>query len=319
MAFISNKGNNSNKINTTTKVFQMYNPEGEDASTLTLGYWNQYVTIKINPALDPSQRTNTSVYNYDTTASVVLNAETVTTLHEALKEFKREIATNGSAQPVAVLVNNNVVKVGMTSDYEGMDGQYYVGLFEVDDHLVQTGCLFYVFNAGVSDDSVSLKGWNEQTGQCAEEVVYESQWIAFNNFIEMAAKELVLGGAHGSSVSSNIALTKLTSAVDYLKSLVEMIVGKGGASNEPKSSGGIGGGFASQRRQRNLGTQSPSRSSRSMTQQTNVAEQPANSMPSRRTNRNKVVEESVDDLNSINDILKNVKTDSLDVDLDDLD
>ena len=318
MAFISNKGNNSNKINTTTKVFQIYNPEGEDASTLTMGFWNTYVTFKINPALEPSQRTANQVYNYDTTASVIANAEVITTLNEALKDFRRE-ASKGHAESVAVVAGQYVIKVGMAADYEGMEGQYYLGLFEVDDRLVQTGGLFYVFNANISDDSIALHGWDENTGKSVEEIAYESQWTMFCNFIDMAAREVVMGGAHGTNVATNVGITKLTSAVDYLKSLVEMIVGKGGSNNEPKSSGGFGGGFASQRRQRNLGTQSPSRSSRSMTQQTNITEQPANSMSSRRTNRNKVVEESVDDLNSINDILKNVKTDSLDVDLDDLD
>ena len=317
MAFINNKGNNSNKINTTTKVFQIYNPEGEDASTLTMGFWNTYVTFKINPALEPSQRTANQVYNYDTTASVIANAEVITTLNEALKDFRRE-ASKGHAESVAVVAGQYVIKVGMAADYEGMEGQYYLGLFEVDDRLVQTGGLFYVFNANISDDSIALHGWDENTGKSVEEIAYESQWTMFCNFIDMAAREVVMGGAHGTNVATNVGITKLTSAVEYLKSLIEMMVGKGGGTtSETKSTGGFGGGFASQRRQRNLGSASPSRAAR--TQQTSVPEQSTNTMSSgRRTSRNRVTEETVDDFSAIADSLK-VSPDSLDVDLDDMD
>ena len=313
MAFINNKSN-SNKINTTTKVFQIYNPEGEDASTLTMGYWNTYVTFKINPALDPSQRDASKVYNYDVTASVIANAEVVTTLNEALREF-RISASKGRTESIAVVAGQYVIKIGQCADYDGMEGQYYLGLFEVDDKLVQTGSLFYVFNANVSDDSVAMIGWDENSGKPAEDVAYESQWTMFNNFIELAAKEVVMGGAHGSNVTTNVGITKLTSAIDYLKSLVEMIVGKGGnSSSEPKSSGGFGGGFASQRRQRNLGSASPSRGSR----QVSNAEQSTNTMPTRgRTSRNRVVEEVADDFSDIAKSLR-VSPDTIDVDLDDM-
>ena len=91
MAFNTNKGV-SNKVNTTTKVMQIYNPNGEDAGTLTMGYWNTYATLKINPALEPRQREQGKMYNYDVQASVVINAEAITTLYQGILKMEKDNA-----------------------------------------------------------------------------------------------------------------------------------------------------------------------------------------------------------------------------------
>lgn len=244
MAFVNNKSN-QNRVNTTTKVAQLYNPTGEDASTLTLGYWNSYVSLKINPALQGNARQDGKVYDYDTTASLLLNAEVTTTLYNALEIVEQEGVS------VTVHAAQYAAKVGPASQYEGMAGSYYLAIFELAKGGAQSGGAFFVFDSRTSDDGYITINWDENTGTGESERYMESQWTMFKNFLKLASEELVSGGAHGALVQNNIAFNKLSNTVDLLKSLVEMIVGgnTGQASTGGFSNNSQTGGFGGTRRQ----------------------------------------------------------------------
>lgn len=302
MAFNNSKSNSSNKVNTTTKVIQMYNSNGEDAGTLTLGFWNTYATLKINPALEPRQREQGKMYNYDVQASVVVNAEALTTLYQGILKMEKEVASKGTAQSVAIKAGQYVVKVGLCTDYEGMDGKYYLGLFEVDNKNVATGSMFYVFTAQDQPDNTLMFDWNEETGESDSNRVLNSQWIMFKNFIKMSVEQLVSGGAHGSLCQTNIWISKVTNALDVMRNLIDMIAaGKGGSASvgEPRSAGGFGAGFGSGRK-RNSSSSS--------------------SAPTRKSRVSQVIQEEVVD--NVDDILKefggSTEFDPNDVDIDDL-
>jgi hypothetical protein len=259
MAFGNNR-NQNNKVNTTTKVVQMYNPAGEDAGTITLGYWNHYATIRINPALPDNQRQDGKMYNYDANASVVLNAETVIALSEGIAKLEALIKAKKNAPPVAVRAAQYVVKVGQSSDYEGMEGDFYVGLFEVDNKGVATGSMFYPFvqHEGATENTLMF-GWDEESGK-HKALTTNTQWKAFKNFLNQAASELVSGGSHGALSQANIWISRLSGAVEVLKGMVETMSfgggrGQGGNSGGNSNGGfGGGGGFSSRRkRDINLG------------------------------------------------------------------
>lgn len=258
MAFVTNKSNQNNKVNTTTKVVQMYNPNGDDAGTLTLGYWNNYATMKINPALEPAKRTQGKVYNYDVNASVILNAEVITTLYRGVLTMESRVKAKQEGVPsVAVRAGQYIIKVGLSSDYEGMIGDYYLAFFELDNAGHPTGSIFYPFAAQDSDDDFLLFGWDEQTGSASTTIPVNSQWQMFKNFLKQASEELVSGGAHGALSQTNIWITRLTNSLDVIKSLIEMLTVSGSKSvGEQRNPNGFAGGSSFGGRTRNMGSAS---------------------------------------------------------------
>jgi hypothetical protein len=256
MAFGNNRQQN-NRTNTTTKVIQMYNPVGDDAGTLTLGYWNTFATVKINPILPEKQREDGKMYNYDVTGSVLLNPETVIALEYGITKLESLIKNKKNAPAVAVRAGNYVVKVGQSSDYDGMEGDFYVGLFEVDNKGVATGSMFYPFAVQKATENTLMFGWDEDTAK-HKAVTYNTQWEAFKTFLRQAKADLISGGAHGTTHQVNIWLTRLTNALDVVKGMIETASfggGRGGNSGGDKGgqSGFGGGGFAG-RRKRNINT-----------------------------------------------------------------
>lgn len=322
MAFVNNKGNNQNRVNTTSKVAQLYNAMGEDASTLTLGYWNGYVTVKINPALPANMRQDGKVYDYDTTASIMLNAEQVYSLYQAVLKLEESPESSFS-----IHVNQYVAKVGPSNQYEGMDGNYYLGLFEVDQQGVQVGSLFFVFDAVQDDSNVLSIDWDENSGNAGGHVYFDPQWNVFKNFLKRASDELILGGSHGSLMQTNILMSKLNNSIDLIKSLIETMIKGGGAS----SGSGFNSGFSNSQSSNNGGGFRNQRSTRSFNSGTGAARPQRGAVSSggssvggntSRVNRNsagtrKAVESVVmDDIADIESQL--MGGDLVDIDLDDM-
>lgn len=306
MAFVkNNRSNSSNRVNTSTKVVQMYNLNGEDAGSLTLGFWNTYATFKINPALEPSKRVDGKVINYDVDASVVANAEVCTSLYRGIKEV---VLGNEEHHSIAVRAGNFMIKVGHADEY-GMQGQYYIGLFEVDQNEIQTGGAFYVFEAGSTSDSTLLIDWNEDEGSVAEEMHMESQWEMFMNFLDLATDDLVSGGSHGSLAQLRTELAKMMTTIEATKTILELSVsGKQINTASETRSSSFGGGNV-ERRQRNL-----TGGSRTQRASSNAATNSSRSVSGGRTSRNAAVQEQV--ATSFDDIAAELE--NIEVDLDDL-
>lgn len=251
------RGNsNSDKINTTTRVVQMYNPDGEDAGTLSLGFWNQLVSFRINPALDPDKRTDGKMYDYDSGVSVVMNAEALTTLSKGIAQVEK-YAKEKKNFSAAVRTNEYVVKIGYGNEYEGIDG-YFLAIFQVNDAGVANGSLFYPFYAQDHNDNKLLINYDENKGKAQKTVAVNSQWAALKAFVKLGTDTLVNGGAHGSTTMLNYWITAMRNALDVVKGLVEVTTlgrgSSGGGNGGGRSGGGNGGmtGGYNGRRSRNI-------------------------------------------------------------------
>lgn len=247
----NNRRNNQEKINTTTRVIQMYNPQGEDAGTLTLGFWNNFISVRLNPALPENQRGDGKMYDYDKGVSFVMNAETAITLNQgiALVEKHAKDKKNLSA---SVRTGEYIVKVGYGDDYDGING-FYLGVFQVNEKGKATGSLFYPFQVQDATENTLLVGYDEDTGKAKKEMAINTQWKAFKNFFKLAETELINGGAHGTTTTLNYWITAVRNALDVMKGLIEMTTlggGRGGNNGGGNNGGGGGmsGGFNNRRR-----------------------------------------------------------------------
>lgn len=79
--------NNRETVNTNTRGVQFLNSESKlESSTLQFGFWNEMVSLKINPVLPEAQQTDSKKFDYDVTVSTALNLDKTLTLKKAIEE-----------------------------------------------------------------------------------------------------------------------------------------------------------------------------------------------------------------------------------------
>ena len=133
MANIFNGGQNNKRDysdNINTNGFQLFNKDGFDPSTLVVGYWNTFITLKIHPAKEKSQQTETSVYDYGKSIAVTLTDRSVyelaglinTEIIPAVNE-KRELTLT-----VLSGVNNGVIISSGVALAGGKEPKPYIAL-----------------------------------------------------------------------------------------------------------------------------------------------------------------------------------------------
>ncbi len=86
MMFNNNQNNaKDNSNDTNTRGLQFKNKDGFEPSTVSIGFWNDLLTIRINPALPPEAQTENRIYDYNKYVSTALTVEKITLLHEKIK------------------------------------------------------------------------------------------------------------------------------------------------------------------------------------------------------------------------------------------
>lgn len=239
------------KTNTTTIVSKMYNPTGDDAGVLTLGFWNQYVSVKINPALPRAEQVDNKVYNYDKGLSLVLNSDNILLVNRGIREMMAQKKAKIDIIPIAVRAGGSVLKIGNKGEYDGIN-DWYIAIIEIDDKMVAKSSLFFPFKK--QSDNILYYNYNEEAGTADKKVISIS-FEMFRNFLKLAQDTLVTGGAHGATHLTNISLSKLNTKIDTIKGMIEVgTFGGGGSGGRNNQGGGTPSGgvnFASRRRRSN--------------------------------------------------------------------
>jgi len=103
-----NRQNNQRdgKLDMNTRGIQMMNVEGFDPATLTVGSWNEMLSLRINPALDPSKRSEGRMFDYERNVSTSLNAENVMILLIKIKNTVLPAIEKGEEASVGLFMGN---------------------------------------------------------------------------------------------------------------------------------------------------------------------------------------------------------------------
>ena len=115
--FNNNNNNKSeNKKNVNTRSFQFYNKEGFDPSTVVLGFWNDFLSIKLHPAKDPSKQTETDIFDYEKAINTALNPEKALALLTNIQKVIYPALAAGECRVVGVPVGGNNIITVSTGD-----------------------------------------------------------------------------------------------------------------------------------------------------------------------------------------------------------
>jgi len=192
--FINNSQNNSkNVVNVNTKGTQFRNKDGFDPSSLTFGFWNDFVSIKMNPALDKNKQTESKVFDYETTVSTALTVEKLTILINdfveillpALKENKiKSIGVPVGANSLFVIATGNKI-IGSNRPYAAI----YKNLNEETKKPEMSIC--YEFNR-----SYRIDDYNEEEGTFEITSNLHSELLTFMKLLKSGRDCLSNGVAH---------------------------------------------------------------------------------------------------------------------------
>ena len=162
MAFnVQQNNTRDNKVSVNTRGYQFFNLEGFGESTLTIGYWNDFMSIRMNPALDKSQRSENRVYDYDKTVSTALSIRVLARLCKGIKDYILPAIESGEDSSVSVQVGgDSLITVGTGTKYTKTPCQYIAIHKELDEATKKPQMsIFYEF----AKDSI-IKEYDEKTG-----------------------------------------------------------------------------------------------------------------------------------------------------------
>lgn len=110
MANFGTRQNNDrdvNQVNVNTKSFQFMNKDGFDPSTLTVGAWNEMLSIRINPALEKSKQVDGRVFDYDKYVATSLTKDKVMMILYKIEKDIKPAITAGEDKTIGVQVGGD--------------------------------------------------------------------------------------------------------------------------------------------------------------------------------------------------------------------
>jgi hypothetical protein len=108
-----NNNNNNSKDNNSvnTKGPQFMNKDGFDPSTVLIGFWDRFLTIKIHPALPNEKRSETKIFDYEKVVSTALTLEKITLLINDIEKYILPAIESGEDKTVGVPVGADSILV----------------------------------------------------------------------------------------------------------------------------------------------------------------------------------------------------------------
>lgn len=233
MSYNSTSQNNSqDKQSVNTRSYQFMNKDGFDPSTMSFGYWDDMVSLRFNPALEASKRTDKSVFDYNKAVSTALTLDKVMLLMykinkeiipaiENSEEKVIGIQIGGNASPVSVLVvGTGVARFGKVTPYIGLHKALN------SSTRVPEMSIFYQFKNGECIDN-----YNESDGTCDYSNDIPVEFYLFTELLKTA----IIGLSH-SVTHSGRHVNKYKN--DRLENAVFNIAEKNGIAVSRKSSFG---------------------------------------------------------------------------------
>lgn len=224
-----NTGNNNSRdvVNVNTRGIQFMNSEGHFPSTLQVGYWNEMLSFKINPALEKSQQTETKKFDYEKVISTAITLEKATILAEKIeREVLPAFYNNTEIFKGVPVGGDSLVGVG-TKNMDGEMIAYFAIFKSLDENTKKPEVsMIYEFRSGYTVDN-----YNPQTGEFSISKNIPSELILFMEVLKSARSGLTNAIAHSIRFADKFSRDRIHNQLDE-------IAAKLGVSGKFKSNSG---------------------------------------------------------------------------------
>lgn len=215
MAFGTQQNNDrDNGINVNTRSCQLLNKEGFDPSALSIGAWNEMMSLRINPALEPSKQTESRIFDYDRSVSTSLTMEKVMLLlYKINKEIVPAINDNID-KSIGIPLNNgeSLIVIGTGKKYTNEIRPFLAIHKSLNANTRKPEMsMFYEFKRAYTIDD-----YDEKTGEYSMVTDIHSE---FKLFIELL-KAFIIGSSnftpHADRVSNYFRNEKLNKNINAI-------------------------------------------------------------------------------------------------------
>lgn len=196
---LNNNGNGSTstRLIKNTKGIQLYNPDSQLGSTITLDHWQNFAAIKINPLLPKEQRTPKSVYDYQNGLSILLPIEKIIELKEAAKYVAFEILNgnfNFRRAGVTTAKNDNIfhfVPLSFITENEDDEGL----AVQICTNIKQDGTSDNVINFILCKGSY-IMDYDPKNGNYEKSADIQTQFLTILAYLNNVESALTMSIAH---------------------------------------------------------------------------------------------------------------------------
>jgi hypothetical protein len=232
MNFSNQKNNAREAVNVNTRGINFMNSEGFMPSTLQFGFWNEMISIRMHPALEKSQQTESKKFNYEEVVSTALTLEKATTLLNKIENDILPKYSEGKDKFNGVPVGgNSLIGVGIKA-LDDENSVAYLAIFkELDEGTKKPEvAMYYEFKSGYTVDD-----YDPETGKFDVTQNIPGELMLFAHSLRAAIAALTNANAHA------------TRAVDRwfrdrLMNTLNEVAGKVGVQVNTGKSWGNGGG-----------------------------------------------------------------------------
>lgn len=223
----NNQNNNNDRndsVNTTGITFK--NSKGFDPSAMALNFWNGNISLKMHPALPENQRTETKVFDYETSFSTALTPEKALFLATKIENEIYPALESRTKKSVGINVGGNgliVVSTGLTNEPKP-----FIAIMKgLDENTKKPeSSIHYEFN-----NTFSIDDYDEETGSYTINEGNFTELRMFTNILKDCASALSGLFAHSMRYYDRYAR-------DAQKNILYKIAEKNGVSTFGGSKGG---------------------------------------------------------------------------------
>lgn len=237
MKFNNNSNNNArDAVNVNTRGIQLSNSEGFMPSTMVFGFWNSMISIKIHPALEKSQQSDSRRFNYDEVVATTLTLEKTAIL---LNKIETEILPVYGTQSVFKGVSvggDSLAGVGLRMNADGTSSTAYFGIFKSLDENTKKPetVMYYEFKSAYTIDD-----YDPETGDFKMTQNVPGELLLFTSALRAAVSALTNANAHATRTVDKWFRDRLMNTMEEIGSKV------GVAPKSKGNWGNNGGGFKS--------------------------------------------------------------------------
>lgn len=187
----NNQYNNKEAQDVNTRGQQFMNSDGTFKSTLILGFWNNLISIRIHPVLEPHQQSESKKFNYESSINTAITIEKATTLYNAiLNDIIPSINNESKFKAVPVGVNS---LIGVGNIFKDGKNILYLAIYKnIDENTKKpSSYLYYEFK-----QSYTVDDYNETTGEFTISEGIPSEILLFANLLKASCDALSNGVVH---------------------------------------------------------------------------------------------------------------------------
>lgn len=210
--FNNQKNNAREGVNVNTRGIQLMNNDGITPSTMLLAFWNQMISIKIHPALEKSQQTDSKKYNYDEVIATTLTLEKATIIADAIDSKILPAFTNTESTFIGVTVSGDSL-FGVGVRVVDTTPTAYAAIFKGIDESTrkpETG-IFYDFKT-----TSVIKDYDPTTGEYAKGDDVPGELLLFGSALKESVQALTHAQAHSTKVTDKFFRDRMMNVLDEI-------------------------------------------------------------------------------------------------------